>query len=63
MILFRPRHGRAKPLGLLLVTVIVLAGCASAPSEEQEGGISGTGNDVLCAKNPNDKHNPCPPRE
>ena len=58
----RKRKPRVTTL-LLFMGILLLSGCASAPSDDQEGGISGTGNDVRCAKSANAKNLPCPPRE
>ena len=33
---------------LIMLAVLLLSGCGSAPVDDQEGGITGTGNAVLC---------------
>lgn len=45
---------------IALLIAIVLAGCATTyKSEEQEGGITGTGNDINCEEERNKKRKEC----
>ena len=45
---------------LAILIVIVLNGCATAyKTEEQEGGITGTGNDINCEEERNKKRKDC----
>lgn len=45
----------------LLLLAIFLGACASSvtPTDEQEGGITGTGNSIDCEDKENKKHEPC----
>ena len=46
-------------IGVLALIGIVAAGCAATPQQEEEGGISGTGNDINCELAKNKKHPSC----
>jgi len=46
-------------IGIPLLLTLLIAGCAATAIDEQEGGITGTGNAIDCEDEKNRKHKAC----
>ena len=54
------RSMEIRPTCIALLIATLLSGCAATyKSEEQEGGITGTGNDINCEEERNKKRKEC----